>query len=103
MLRAIFPEELDIRRFVDPFRRQRMHDARDVEEVPVVEIVGNAVASPGPASHREREWQSVVEAAAGGEAVRLIDDDAGHRQLEAQLQRTFRLPRMKADRVAGPW
>ena len=78
-----------------------MHDARDVEEVPVVEIVRDAVAAPGAAAHRQRERQRVVEAAAGREAVRLVDDHAADRQRESQLERAVRRPRMKADRVPG--
>ena len=60
--------------------RERPHDPRDVEEVPVIQIVRNAVAAPGAAAHRQRERQRVVEASAGREAMRLVDDHAGDQE-----------------------
>ena len=84
-LAPICAEDLVVGRLGTRSAGQRTHDARDVEEVPVVQIVREAVATPGAAAHRQRERQRVVEAAAGGEAVRLVDDDAAHRQREPEL------------------
>src|SRR6478735_4036354 len=67
-------------RLVDRPGRERTHDARDVEEVPVVQVVREAIATPGTATHRQRKWQCVVEAASGCETVRLVDDDTADGQ-----------------------
>src|SRR2546423_7206372 len=79
---------------------ERPHDARDVEEVTVVQVVGNAVASPGAATHRKRERQRVVEASAGRKAMRLVDDDAANRKRKPELDRTPLIPAVQSDRMA---
>src|SRR5574337_683971 len=79
----------------------RARDTRDVEVVPVVEIVREAVAAPGPATHRQRKRQPIVEVAAGREAVRLIDDDARDRQVEPESHYVRVVARVDADRMAG--
>ena len=81
--------------------RERMHDARDVEEVPAVEVVGEAVAAPPAAAHRQRERQRVVEAAAGREAMRLVDDDAADRQRQPERDGAVRRCAC-AGRPSGP-
>src|SRR5258706_2073020 len=60
------------------------YDARDVEEMLVVQVCREAVAAPGPAAHRQGERQPVVEAAAGRERMGLLDDDAAYRHFEAE-------------------
>ena len=37
----------------------------------IVHVVGEVVAPPGAAAQRQREWQAVVEAAAGGTMVSI--------------------------------
>src|SRR5438477_3753702 len=59
---------------------QWMHDARDVQEMAVVEIVRDAVAAPRAEPHRERKRQRLVVAASGCETVRLINDHAANRK-----------------------
>src|SRR5580704_3179427 len=76
-------------------------DARDVEEVAIVHVVGKAVLPPGAAAHREREGKPVVEAAAGRDAMGLIDDDARDGKLQGELGRLVRIARMQADGMAG--
>src|SRR4029453_8154465 len=78
------------------------HDARDVEKVPVVEVVGKTVAAPRPAPHRHRERQRIVEAAAGREAMNLVDDDAAYGQRQSQFHRATGIARMQADGEARP-
>ena len=51
---------------------------RNVEEMPVVEVLRDAVTSPGAAPHAQREIETVVEAAAIPECMRLVDQDAHH-------------------------
>ena len=53
-----------------------------------------------PAAHRQRERQRVVEAAAGREAVRLVDDHAADGKREPELDRPFGLARVQTNRVA---
>src|SRR4051794_38454749 len=65
-------------------RGDRAHDARNVEEMLVMQIFGETVAAPRPAAHRERERQPVVEAAAGRERMRLLDDHAAYRHFETE-------------------
>src|SRR5262245_27212350 len=45
----------------------------DIEEIHIVQIVCDTVAAPGPATHAEREVQTVVEPTAIAECVRLVD------------------------------
>src|SRR5258708_5834987 len=47
-------------------------EVRNVEEVLIVQIVGDAVAAPRAAAHAEGEIQPTVEAAAIGKSVRLV-------------------------------
>ena len=54
----------------------RGHEVRDVEEVLVVQVFGDAVLLPGAATHAERESRVLVEAAAVAEGVREVDEDA---------------------------
>src|SRR5467141_1110826 len=84
-----------------PGNAKGTHHASDIEKVAVVQVVGNAVAAPGSASHRQRERKAVVEAAAGGEAMRLVDDHAAYRQLEAERKRARVVLAVQPDRVAG--
>src|SRR6185312_10583832 len=55
VLPAILGKEFVVGRNAHPIGRERMHDARDVEEMPVAQIVRDAVAAPRPAAHRQRE------------------------------------------------
>src|SRR5512132_1921800 len=50
----------------------------DVEEIHIIQIVCDAVAAPGAATHAEREVQTVVEATAIAECVRLVDQYTHH-------------------------
>src|SRR6266536_551716 len=77
-------------------------DTRNVEEVAVIQIVREAVAPPRAAAHRQRERQAVVEAAAGRDAMRLVDDHARNRQPQSELERLRVVSRMDADRMSGP-
>ena len=72
-------------------------DADNVEVVPIIKVVADAVAAPSAAAHREREWHSVVKASAGGEAMRLIDDDPADRQVAAHCDGPVGIGRMQAD------
>src|SRR3981081_445509 len=81
-----------------PFR-DCAHDARDVEEVPVIHVVGKIVAAPCAAAHGKRKRQTVVEAAAGRKTMRLIDDDAADGKLLPQAQRVFVVGCMNPDRM----
>src|SRR2546422_112077 len=102
MAATILAEQLVFGR-VAPLRRPpRMHESRDGQEMAVVEIVGDAVAAPASASHRQRERQGVVVAPARREAMGLIDDDAAHGERVAEGGRARRFPRMQTDRMTGP-
>src|SRR5262245_7967273 len=48
-------------------------EVSDVEEIYIIQIVCDAVAAPGAATHAEREIQTVVESTAIAECVRLVD------------------------------
>src|SRR5262245_38748663 len=50
----------------------------DVQEMAVIEVLGDAVTAPGAATHAQREIEPVVEAAAIAECVRLVDENAHH-------------------------
>ena len=67
----------------------------------VVEIVGNTVAAPRSAAHRQRERQCVVVTTPGREAVRLIDYHAAHRQRFAQVHGTIGLAGLQTHRMTG--
>ena len=63
-------------------------DADNVEVVPIIEVVADAVAAPSAAAHRERERHAVVEIPSGGETVRLVDNHTAGGHLQPYLQRT---------------
>src|SRR6185436_20277288 len=52
----------------------------DVEEVPVGQVVRDAVAGPRARAPGQGEPQAVVETAAGPETVRLVDQHPAHPQ-----------------------
>src|SRR5437762_11139919 len=88
---SIVAEQLVVGRLAHPLGRQWTDNTRDVEEVPVVEIVRDAVAAPASATHRQRERQRIVVAAARREAMRLIDDHATNRQRLSKRERACRI------------
>src|SRR5437868_6766158 len=98
---SIVAEQLVVGRLAHLLGRQRMDHACDVEEMPVVEIVGNAVPAPASATHRERERQRIVEAAAGRKTMRLIDDHATNGKRLPERERAYGVARMQTDRMAG--
>ena len=58
-------------------------------------------ATPGAASHGQRERQAIVKRTTGGKAVRLIDNDAAHRQFQAKSQDVGVVLRVNADRMTS--
>ena len=77
----VVAEDVIHRRFA---RRDGAHDARGVHEVFVVQVFRKAVAAPGAAAHGQRKRQAVIEIAAVGDGVSLVDDDAAHRHLHSK-------------------
>src|SRR4051812_12823908 len=67
---SIRAEQLVLARLAHTRRREGAHHAGDVQEMAIVQVVRDAVASPRAATHRQRERQRIVEAAAGREAMR---------------------------------
>src|ERR671929_118436 len=61
-----------------PVLRDRRHQMRDVEEVPVIQVLGNAVLLPSAAAHAQREIEAAVEAAAVAEGVGEVHEHADH-------------------------
>src|SRR2546429_4089000 len=98
-LPPIVSKKLGLGRFL-PGNAKGTHHASDIEKVAVVQAVGNAVAAPRSASHRQRERKAVVEAAAGGGAKRLGDDHAAYPPPEAARHGARVLPAVQPDRVA---
>lgn len=45
----------------------------------------DGIAAPAAAAHGEREGETVVEGAAGGDGVGLVDDDAADRKRASQF------------------
>ena len=62
--------------------RNRPRNARDVQVVSVVHVVGEIIFPPGATPHGQGKRQAVIKAATRGDAVGLINDDAGHWQTQ---------------------
>ena len=69
---------------------------RDVDEVPVAQVVADAVAGPSAAPHAEGEVQTVVEAAPVPEAMRLVDQHTHDIESLGEPRRVRRLARVDA-------
>src|SRR5262245_48297139 len=70
--------------------------------MPVVEVVRDAVTSPGAAPHAQREIEAVVEATAITECMRLVDQDAHHIGTFGQYAAAARILRVQAHRMSSP-
>src|SRR5260370_31844395 len=79
----------------------RGHEMGNVDEVLVVEVFADAVATPGPAPHAEREVEPVVEGAAVAEHVGLVDEHAHHVNLFGELARAGGLLRVQPAGVSA--
>src|SRR5919202_1290159 len=84
-----------------PVLRDRRHEMRDVEEVPVIQVFGNAVLLPGAAAHAQREIEAAVEAAAIAEGVGEVHEHADHVEILGQLAGAGEIARMDAAGMAA--
>src|SRR3954452_16139403 len=73
----------------------------DVDEVPVIEIFGDAVAAPGAASHAQRKVEPIIETAAIAVGMRLIDEHAHHVDFFGELARALKIARVHAAGMAA--
>ena len=55
------------------------YKVRDIKEVLVIQVFGDAVLLPGPAAHRQREFETAVESTAVSKRVREINKDSNNR------------------------
>lgn len=62
----------------------RASDPGDIEVVAIVHIVRDTVLAPCPTSHGKRKRQAIIEVAAVGKGVGLIDDHPAYRHFQSQ-------------------
>ena len=73
----------------------------DIQEVLEAEVFRDAVLLPGPAAHRQREFETAVESTAVSKRVREINKHSNNRQILGQLSRPREILRVKTRGMAA--